>query len=255
MKVNFGGAVSRGWKFAKNAQRLTVQFLICTIAVMLVLLPVVFLYRNITIGALQSSALVQSYVWLFVALVVIILLLTYSTLMFMHNYANQKALGKSAGYAKVKYVRFFLAMMIVGLISFVADIVPFVGFIFSFVISLIFFFVQQEIAVRNSGLSKSFSNSYAIFKRNWFKVFLTLIISGLLGLLVIIVFAIPLFAVMFATIGPAIASGQFVPALLANLPLFIATGLILLVGVALATLWIIGIKTDVYMQLKKGKKK
>ena len=254
MKVNFGGAVSRGWKFAKNTQRLTAQFLICTIAVMSFLLPVIFLYRNITIGALQSSALVQSYVWLFVALVVIILLLTYSTLMFMHNYANQKALGKSADYAKSRYLRFLLAMVIVGTISSIAEIVPFIGLILSFVAGLIFFFVQQEIAVRNSGLSKSFSNSYEIFKRNWFKVFLTLVISGLAGLLTIIVFAIPLFVVAFGTIGPAITSGQFITALLANMPLFAVTGLVLLVGVALATLWTIGIKTDVYMQLKKGKK-
>ena len=254
MKVNFEGAVSRGWKFAKNTQRLTTQFLIYAIAVMLVLLPVIFLYRNITIGALQPAALVQSYVWLFVALLIAALLLIYSALMFMHNYANQKSLAKSAGYAKAKYFRFFLAMMIVGAISSVADIVPFVGFIFSLVTGLIFFFVQQEIAVRNSGLSKSFSNSYAIFKRNWFKVFLTLIISGMLGLLVIIVFAIPLLVVAFATIVPAIASGQMVLALLANLPMFVVTGLILLAGVALATLWTIGIKTDIYMQLKKGKK-
>ncbi len=251
MKVNFDGAVSRGWKFAKNTQRLTTQFMIYAIAVMLVLLPVIFLHPNITVGALKSAALAQSYAWLFVALVPTMLLLIYSALMFTHNYANQKSLAKSAGYVKSRYLRFFLAMMIVGLVSSVADIVPFVGFIFSLVTGLIFFFVQQEIAVRNSGLSKSFSNSYAIFKRNWFKVFLTLIISGLLGLLIIIVFAIPLLIVAL----PALVSGQFMSAVLANLPLFIATGLILLVGVALATLWTIGIKTDVYMQLKKGKRK
>lgn len=254
MKVDFESAVSHAWQFAKSIERLFVLSLFYLVAALLILLPVIFIYRNITLGAFQLVNLVQFFVGLFAAVIIAILLVLYSNLMFMHNYANQKSVAKSAVYAKKRYLRFLGAMIIVGAIDLIASIPPIVGFVLSIIVGLIFFFVQQEIAVAGSRISKSLSNSYNIFKRNWLQVVITFILSALLGFLIILIFAIPLLVVAFATILPSIGTGQIVPALLANLPLFAVTGLILLVGVAFASLFTIGIKTDIYLQLKKRRK-
>ena len=275
MTVDFEDAVSRGWRFARSIERLFVLFLFYLVAALLILLPIIFIYRNITLGAFELVNLLQFFVWLFVAIAISALLVLYSNLAFTHNYANQKSLGRSFGYAKKKYLRFIVAMAIVAIIQFIAtfpfSMVEFItsstlaivlanslNFIVSIILALVFFFVQQEIAVKGSRISKSMSNSYGIFKRDWFQVFLALLISAILGLVIFIIFAIPLIVVAFATLWPAISAGQvaqLVSAMLANLPLFALTGLILLVGIALATLLTIGIKTDIYLQLKKRKVK
>lgn len=270
MEVSFEGAISRGWQFAKSTERLFVMFVVYFVSALLVLLPVISIYRNITLGALFTFSFALSLLGLVVAIVIAVLLIMFSTLMFTHNYANQKSLRKSASFAKKKYLRFLGAMIIVTVISVLVTfpfslaesisqsimariLVNAVNFIVSIILGLMFFFVQQEIAVGGSRIMKSLTNSYAIFKRDWVQVLITLIVSGLLGLLIILISAIPLILVAVATIVPAISTGQFVPALLANLPLFLLSGLILIFGAALSTLFTTGIKTDVYMQLKKRK--
>ncbi len=271
MGVSFEGAVARGWQFAKSKERLFVMVAVYFVSALLVLLPIISIYRNITLGALFTFSFALSLLGLVVAIVIAALFIMFSMLMFTHNYANQKSLRKSASFAKKKYLRFLGATIIVTVISILATspfsvaealiqslavkiLVNVVSFIVSIILGLIFFFVQQEIAVGGSRIMKSLTNSYAIFKRDWLQVLITLIVSGLMGLLIILISAIPLLLVAVATIVPAISTGQFVPALLANIPLFILSGLILIFGIALATLFSIGIKTDVYMQLKKRRK-
>ncbi len=270
MGVSYEGAIGRGWQFAKSMERLFLLFIIYLASALIVLLPIVSIYRNITLGALFTLNFAVSLLGFVAAIVIAGLLMLFSTLMFTHNYANQKSLRKSASFAKAKYLRFLGATIIVTVISVlvtfpfsIADslaqsalakiLLSSVNFIISIILSLIFFFVQQEIAVGGSRIGRALGNSYAIFKRNWLQVLITLIVSGLLGLLIILISAIPLILMVVATI-PSISTGQFVPAMLANIPLFILSGLILIFGATLSTLFSTGIRTDVYMQLKKRKK-
>ena len=267
MKTDYGAAVSRGWKFARSVERLFLLFIIYLASALMVLVPIIFIYRNITLGTLLTGSSILSFLGLFVAIIIVLLLLTFSSLMFIHNYANQRSLAKSAGFAKSRYFRFLAAMILASLISMVIGL-PFslldaatrsvlasaLNFIVSLLLTWVFFFVGQEIAVGGSRAVKSLSNSYSIFKRNWVQIAATWIITTLLAFLIIIVFAVPLLVAVVMTVLTAIGTGQVVPAILANLPLFIATCLILLVGVALAGLFTIGIATDVYMQIKRKRK-
>ncbi len=256
MAVDFESAVSRGWRFARSLERIGVLMMFYIVAALLVIVPILFIYKTMTVGAFNVASMLQSFVGLLLAIIFAGLIVLYGTLAFIHNYANQKSLNKSFDYASKKYLRFLGAASIVGLVGAIAGAVPVLGVVFSIVVSMIFFFVQQEVAVRGSTISKSLTNSYDMFKKSWLQILIALIITVCIGLVLLIVFAIPLLLVVFATIFlPATAGAPIAPAITANLGLYALAGLIFIFGLALTVLFTTGIKTDVYMQLRKGRRK
>ena len=83
---------------------------------------------------------------------------------------------------------------------------------------------------------------------------ITFVLTAVLSIVIVLIFAIPIFIVGLTSAISAMATGNFMSVLMSNLPLFVVTGLILLVGVSLAMLFSNSIRTDVYMQLKKKRK-
>ncbi|MFA4819584.1 MAG: hypothetical protein WC613_01345 [Candidatus Aenigmatarchaeota archaeon] len=251
--VNFGSALERAWKYSTNLKRVGVFTLFLIISLSIVLLPLLFAYNGAPLS-ISLLNMMQFFVWLAVGIAVALLVYMYAALLFTHNYANQKSLGNSANYAKSRYLRFLGAMIVIGVISGVVSMVPFIGIVFSIIVGLILFFVPQEIAVGGSGISKSLTNSYNLFRKNIVDVVITLIVSAILSTIIMLIFAIPIFIVGFMSVISAMSTGNFMHVFLSNAPLFVVTGLILLVGVAFSILFSNSIRTDVYMQLKKKRK-
>ncbi len=252
MAVNFEAAVGRAWKFATNIDRLAAQSVMFIVALSLIFLPVVFLVRSLTASPIQIIGLAASGIGIFLSIIIGILILIFSCLFFTHNYANQKSLSKSADFAKSRYLRFLAAMIIVGLITGIVSAAPILGIIFAIIAAIVFFFIHQAIAVSDKHLSDAFSLSYNIAKKNILAIIITFIISAVIALVVIAIFAIP-FLLVFLGSMLSMTKTQFVPMLMANMPLFLITGIIIVIGAAFATLLTIGIKTDVYMQIRKKK--
>lgn len=251
--VNFGDALGRAWKYSTNLKRLGVFTLSLIISLAIVLLPLLFAYN----GALLPLSLLnmmQFFIWLAVGIAAALLIYMYVILLFTHNYANQKSLGKSSSFARSRYLRFLGVMIVTGVITFIVSMVPLIGIVFSIIAGLVFFFAQQEVAVSDSSISKSLTNSYGIFRKNIIDIIITFILVAVLSFVIMLIFAVPIFIVGLMSIVPAMTTGNFLSVLMSNLPLFAVTGLILLVGVSLAMLFSNSIRTDVYMQLKKKRK-
>lgn len=252
MAVNFEAAVGRAWKFATNIDRLAAQSVMFIVALSLIVLPVISLVRSLTASPMQLIGLAASGLGFVLGIVIGVLILVFSCLMFTHNYANQKSLSKSADFAKSRYLRFLAAMIIVGLITGVVSSAPILGIIFAIIAAIVFFFIHQAIAVSDKHLSDAFSLSYGLAKKNVPTIIITFIISAVIALVVIAIFAIPFLLVFLGTML-SMTKTQFFSAIMSNLPLFLITGIIIVIGVAFATLLTIGIKTDVYMQIRKKK--
>jgi hypothetical protein len=253
MAVDFGSAIGRAWKYSTDKKRLALLSAFFIILGLALLAPILFLYKNIALESVSALAMVQGFAGLFVialigCLVYIHLLITYT-----HNYANRKSLGASSTFAKKIYLRFLAVFIALAIISGIASSVPLVGIIVSIVVGLLFFFVYQEVAVNNSKFTESFSRSYELFNRNKLDVLVTFLLSAILSIFILIVFALPLLAVGAMTLVSGINGGGFVAAFMANAPLFVITGMILAVGFALACLVSNSIRTDIYLQLKKRK--
>lgn len=249
--VDFEGAIGNAWKFAKDKERLSVLFGLDIVSFVLAFLPMFLILRSVRPSAIGVLGLLQSLGWIFVGVIIAVLVMLFSLLMFTHNYANQKSLGKSANFAARNYLRFLAAMVVVWVVEAILVFVPIpiVNLALAIIAALAFFFVSPEIAVSGNGVFNSISNSYRLFRQNWLRVILTILLNAVLGLIIVLIFAIPFIVSLFLFILPAAISGG----VMSVLPAVIVTGLIMLVGFTLATLLTIGIQTDVYMQLKKKK--
>lgn len=257
--VDYGAAVSRAWGYAANAKRIAVLAAFMLAGALFVLVPIYMMFKSITSAAellnvlMFVSTFAVSMLYVVLGIIIAALIFTFANLLFIHNYANQKSLSQSASAVKSVYLTFLAASIIVGAISFVAMAIPFVGFIIAIILGLMFFFLAQEIVVGRSGLSAGMSNSYKLFRKSWVDTIITLVLTAILGMIIIVIFAIPLMVAGFSTVASAQSTG-FAAAVKGNLLVLAITGLIALAGAALTVLFTDSIKTDVYMQLKKRKK-
>jgi len=251
--VDYSGSIGRAWKYSTNVQRLASIFLMMLVASVIAISPLLLVYKTVSLGIFNLMALIQTFVWLLVGIVVGLLVFLYATLLFTHNYANQKSLRKSAGFAFSNYPKFLAVIIVTGIITFVLSLAPFIGFILTIVAGLIFFFAYQEVAFRSS-FSNTLKNSYNIFLENKLDTVITFIVTGVFAFIIIVIFAIPLFAVGIMSVASAMTTGAFMQAFMSNLGALVAAGLVLLLGLAFAVLFTNSIKTDVYMQLKKKKR-
>jgi hypothetical protein len=253
MTIDFGSAIGRSWKYSTDKKRLSLLSAFIIIVGLSILSLIIFLYKNFKLDPVNPMDMLQGFGGLIIVALVGFLVYMFLIIIYTHNYANRKSLGQSADFAKKVYLKYIAVFIAMAIITSIASSVPIVGMIVSIVIGLLFFFVYTEVAVSNSKFFDSFSNSYKLFNKNKLDVLVTFLLSGILSFVIVLIFAIPLIAVGAMTLITGMSAGDFVAVFAANAPLFVITGLILAVGIALAVLFSNSIRTDVYLQLKKKK--
>jgi hypothetical protein len=195
----------------------------------------------------------------------------YLPITFTISYATKASLKKSWQAIKLKLAgKYLLALILVGLISSIAGKIPLIGFILSILAGLAFYFVEQEVILKKSGVIDSLKYSYNLFIKNGIDIFAASLVGGIISLCIVVIFAIPLLNAMWPFIGSLLefiievntaGSGSELSTI--PLPSFppinvfdlIIPGFISLLGSTLAVLFVIAYKTDVYLQLTKGMKK
>lgn len=249
--VNFGSAISGAWGFAKDGKRLATLSLVYVILAALVLSPLLLVYRNFgALTTLNPTTILGAFALFGVAAIVAVLVVLFMTALFIHNYSSKKTISASAAFAKSVYLKFLAVIIIYGIIHVLVSLVLFIGIILSLIVSIMLFFLQVEAVIGRSSVTKSFSNAYSMFSRRKKDTFLTFLLSVVIELLIVGVFALPMLALVFSSAAAGLSSGQFTATIMARLPLFAVAGIILAVGAALATLFNVGLQTDVYRQMK-----
>lgn len=178
----------------------------------------------------------------------------------LHQSAKPNEFSKSWGVAKSRFLTLLVVVVIVGAISGIAGMVPYIGWILSIIIGLMFFFIKPAIIVKGLGFENSLRDSYDIFMKHKLTVFLIWLVVAIVSIIITLIFFIPLLAIIWNIIAPivmqvstATTASLLLVSLMDNLPLLLVTGEIVLIGMAITEVFKLKSETDFYLLLKKKK--
>jgi hypothetical protein len=152
-------------------------------------------------------------------------------------------------------------MIVVALITIIAGLVPYIGWILAIIVGLMFFFVKPAVVVKKLSFDNSLRDSYYIFRKDPVTVFLIWLVVSIISVIILFVFFMPLLLTILNTIAPllfqmsstAVAS-LVVVSLMENIWLLALGGEVFLIGVAITEVFKLKSETDFYLLFKKGKK-
>ena len=136
------------------------------------------------------------------------------------------------------------------LASIVPYIGPFLNFIISILIALAVFVVYPYIILGENGAIDSISASIRHFMDNPLQVFIMRILSIVVGLIMIVIFAVPFIIAIFFFISQTIilSPPDILSHVMASMPIFLIPILILAVGSAVVTVFEYGVKARYYTE-------
>lgn len=179
----------------------------------------------------------------------------------IHQAIKSREYSKSWKVSRERYLSLLAVLLITAVISGLIGMVPYVGWIFSIVISLVFLFSFSAVIAGKKKFDQALSSSYRIFRKKKFEVFLTWLLMLILSTLIAFLFAFPLLMILLFAVMPDIVSIGENMAFTEVLYLFVRNFWILLPGVIVATIGASVSKvfehyatTNFYLQFRKGVK-
>jgi hypothetical protein len=180
----------------------------------------------------------------------------------IHQSHKEKEFKKGWTVSRQRYLPLIGVSIVTAVIGGIAGMIPFVGWVISIIVGLIFFFALQGVMIKEEGVMKSLEDSWHIFKHQPFKVFLIWLLIAALSFMLIIAFALPILALTISVfLSIAGTGGTIAPADLINVvnmiqtqfPLFAAAGIIAILGFAIVRAMSIKAQTEFYLQFRKAK--
>jgi uncharacterized membrane protein len=177
----------------------------------------------------------------------------------IHQSHKENEYKKSFSFGARKYPSILAIMIIMGILGFATSVIPLVGWLLSIIVSLVFFFAMQVVIVNNKSFSDGLSKSYNIFRKNAFDVLLSWLLLAVISIAIMIIFALPMFALFFNVAqlsGSAAASQEAITSYIiglsqAYLPVLLIVGACFVVGIAISTVFSLKAQTEIYLKVKK----
>ena len=220
MKIDFADALKKAITFCLHPKRwlpffiMDVAFFSIALALIMANIPY-FLYF---LAGLEDTALIGPAATLFFSLiglfVVWVLLGLWVTGAVIHQSNREREFGKSWSVSFHKYLSILGVTAITAVIAFLVAIVPYVGWLISIFVGIALFFSLQSVVVRGNGFIKALEDSWHIFRRQPFKVFVMWISVSAIALLLLAIFAIPLLALIFNIVVEVAGGGAISTAVL-----------------------------------------
>lgn len=257
MKIDLGKAVNNAFGYAFMKDRFAFYFVYMLVYMSALGYPMYNMFKAIRVedtGMIVSSALI------FVAILIVFLFITaWVNLAYVHGYQTRKKKGSlKKAFIEVKkyYWRMLAVLLVVGVISGILSSVPYVGWIISIIIGWIFLFVTQFVVIGGKKFEQVFSSSWKNFRKYTWETILAWVVDALIVLGILIVCMIPGIVYVFRTAFTYMEASNFSGAYSAITaqPLVLGiTMLVALAGFAFASVFSIGMITDVFMQIYKKK--
>lgn len=179
---------------------------------------------------------------------------------------KEKSITASFGIAKKKYLSILGASLIAAIISSLVTVIPYIGWLAAIVVSWIFLFIIPSIIVSNKKAVDALRDSYEIFIKQKFNVFLFWLLLVIIVLAVFTVFviipvillAMPVLTQMIpATVdNTAISDSEiFMDFLRENIGIFYIAGIFIAAVLAYLSVLQDSAKAFFYMSVKKTSKK
>lgn len=175
--------------------------------------------------------------------------------------ANEKeTISASLSYSLKRYPSLLLVTIIVGVISGLVGMVPFIGLILSIIVGVVFVFVNQAVIISKQGFAESMKVSYDMFvKRKW-PVFLawlvTAIVAGIITLIALAPAIIGLgvtFIQAILTTGGTASLGSFMSILYQNIYLLVSVAVVFAIGISISAAFSLKSLTEFYKAWSKRK--
>ena len=153
-----------------------------------------------------------------------------------------------------RYPSLLMSLIIVSIVSFAASSVPVAGLILSYIVSMMFLFVNQVIMIDGRGFYKSLKSSTLTFTRRPFSVFLCWLFSSLIAMLILAVFSVPMLMLYFYYAAEYGAENALMYMMLYSDKILLYAGsAVLVLGFAVSKAYGVRFLTDIYMHLRKKK--
>jgi hypothetical protein len=268
MKIDYSGSLTKSLAFCIQPKRWLPFFVIDLAFVSVALTAVLanmpyFIYIMSGVEDLSAIApvmnLIFSVVLLFTGWILLNIWISGSLI---HQSHKEKEFGQSWGVAGKRYFSLLGVSAVTAIGAMIVGMIPFIGFIMSILVGLLFFFGMQSVIVKGNGFVSALEDSVALFRKYPFKVFLIWLAVAVISMLILLVFSLPILALlfnMFTGIPELTAGGDITTPVLMNLifavqnqmPLLVLTGAILLIGFGVSRTFALKAQTEFYSQFKK----
>ncbi|MBL7206601.1 MAG: hypothetical protein ISS36_03310 [Candidatus Aenigmarchaeota archaeon] len=262
-KLNYKKTLIDSLKFGINPYRWLPLFAldaICMSIIAIYLSSKFGVFISLLTSFTSASSMVMGLVGLALPLVVIvivcILLKVWVEGAIIHQANKEKEFNQSWKVSCSRYPRLFLVMLVILVLTTVANMIPLAGFVLAIIVGLIFFFPSQVIMVDDKGALDSLRKSLDIFKKKPLHVFLVWIIIAIIGGIIAMVFMFPLTSFLVTKLleqGGTIGANNITTllnALVDNMQDVFIYGVIFLIGASIAKAFQLKAQTDFYKQLK-----
>ena len=265
MRINWSKALGDGLKFGFHPQR-WLQLLVVDVFFLSVIFSFVYLnlsdifylFSSLSTGADRFLVMsLLSYIWIpvvFFILWFIVRIWMNGSIVYQSWKTKGSEIGKSWRYACRKYPSMLFAIVIITLLATLFSMIPYIGWMLSIIISWIFFFTVQAIIIRNTGFYDGLVDSYEIFRKNPFEVIVIWLITAIISVVIFSIFALPMASLLFVNVLYLTETAGIASLFLLlkeQMVFFVISGLILLIGISVATAFTLKAQVEFYLQLKK----
>ncbi|MBN2330256.1 MAG: hypothetical protein JXC85_00405 [Candidatus Aenigmarchaeota archaeon] len=265
--VDYGKTLSGALRFCVEPKRWLPLFALDVIfatGVFSVFLANSSAMMDIITGAIEGFAIAQSIVsvvfLLFGMFVVWVLVRLFVAGALIHQSVKPKEYRKSCMVSKQRFLTMLAISVIVGLLTTIAGFIPYIGWLVSIVIGLMFFFSLPAAVVDKLAFEKALKGSYRLFRDRFTEVLLSwlliVIISGLIGM----IFMIPVFMLAFNLLVPQLmamsetATGMEFISVMMDAGWSLLPGIVVAIaGMAISTVFSVYAQTNFYVQIRKKK--
>lgn len=264
--VDYGKTISEGLKFSIEPKRWLPMFAVDLTGFLS--LFIIFIYNfsaiKIVVEGMASSGfpVVLSLINLIVLAVITIIIWSlvklYISGAIIHQANKNNEYNKSWTVSRERFWSLLAAAFIIGIVSSGIGFVPYVGWVFSIILAVMFFYTLPPIIIKKMKFDNALTESIHLFKEHFPEVVLTYILIAIVSSFVISLFMIPVFITALNVLLPLlqnIDSGfenfAFLDVLKANALYFIPSGMIFIAGSSITSVFTLFCQTDYYLQIKK----
>jgi hypothetical protein len=180
----------------------------------------------------------------------------------IHQSHKEKEFRKSWKASWKRYLSLLGATAVTAVIAGLGGMIPAVGWILAILVSLVFFFALQGVMIKGHGVMKSLEDSWHIFRHQPFKVFLMWLLIAALSAIIILIFAMPILGLTTRIVLDVAGTGgnitssdliNLITMIQTQFTLFVVSGMILVLGMAITRVLAVKAQTEFYLQLRKPK--
>ena len=263
--VNYGKTLSGAIRFSFGPKRWLPIFVldaVCFTIALTYLLSNASAFRSILSGDVSGILAVSSIFGVAVIAMTLyalwMLVRIYIVGALIHQSVKPKEFPQSWTVSKQRYLSLLAVMVVVGAISWLAGMIPYVGWLASIITGLVFFFAMPPAIVDKMSFDNAIKVSYNLFRNKLTDVFIAWLVIALISSIILFVFVIPVLLVAFGIllpqligVSPSSSGTELLMMLISNRWSLVPAALVFLIGTSIVAVFSIYAQTHFYIQLRK----